>query len=228
MPERIEPPPHRWGLVGPSHVELLLQDEECLEPWSEQWTYLWGRGAAGWFYRPYIEAIQAAAEVCEHVVVIAPHWRHANYFWERVRDELETKPISEIMWDYEIHEDPNRNMVKSIIYNDIAEYILSRHMLDKIEWLLTAYPNISMCFWSIYGLEKRTRHHDRIISYNQLARRFGDRMVSLRDLHAKYDVMTLYRDRDFHPTNVGYERMRNVFERYMGGLTPTHELASGS
>ena len=74
-----------------------------------------------------------------------------------------------------------------------------------------------MCFWSIYGLVKRTRHHHRIVCYEHLVRRFGARMVSLRDLHARYDVMTLYRDRDFHPTPIGYQRMHSVFERYMQG-----------
>lgn len=216
MPSRIRPgTDHDWGLIGPSHVELLFENPLHLAHWSPRWTWIWGVGAAGWCYEPFIRQIQAACEACRHVIAIVPHWRHANYLWEDVRDAMERLPIDQICWDYQIEENPERNMRRDIIANDVAEYILSRHMLDKIDWLLSSYSNLSLCCWSIYGLEKRTRRHERIISYEQLCRRFGHRMVSLRDLHLRYDIMSLYRDLDFHPTAQGYVRMRQVFERYM-------------
>jgi hypothetical protein len=216
VPERIsDTDQHQWGLIGPSHVELLLQDEACLAKWSPQWTWIYGRGAASWFYKPFIDQVEAACKACRHVLMVGGHWRHANYQWERIRDESEAKPVSEISWDYHIHEEPNLNIHRDLIYHDVAEFVLSRHMLDKLDWLLATYSNLSVCFWSIYGLEKRTRKHDRIISYEQLSRRYGHRMVNLRNLHLRYDIMTLYRDNDFHPSVEGYERMRVVFEAFM-------------
>ncbi|TVR45262.1 MAG: hypothetical protein EA402_04825 [Planctomycetota bacterium] len=219
MVERIrQTDQHRWGLIGPSHVELLLQAPDLLADWSPRWTWMWGIGAAGWCYRPFIQAIIDACEACRHVLLVVPHWRHANFLWQEVRDAMERLPTYEVCWDYDIPVDPALNMRRELIANDMAEYILSRNMLDKLDWLLSTYANLSICCWSIYGLEKRTRRHDRIVSYEQLVRRYGERMVSLRNLHLRYDIMSLYADADFHPSPFGYVRMRAVFERYMNEL----------
>lgn len=73
-----------------------------------------------------------------------------------------------------------------------------------------------------YGLEKRTRHHSRIVSYAQLVELFAERLLPLRDLHLRYDIETLYRDRDCHPTPYGFERMGILFERGMAQVAPVH------
>jgi hypothetical protein len=82
-----------------------------------------------------------------------------------------------------------------------------------ITWYITNIENVKFAFWCHYGFNRMIKENPPHITYNELYNSFKNNSIDICKLDDCRDK--LYRDGDWHPSLFGYEKLRDLMERYM-------------
>jgi len=83
-----------------------------------------------------------------------------------------------------------------------------------LDWYVANIVNVKFVFWCHWSSEQITkRTYEPNITYGQLFERYRNYSVDLNRFGKLYDVDRMYLDCNFHPTDYGYESLKEYLEK---------------
>jgi hypothetical protein len=208
-------------IVGCSHITFLKQgDNRPFPNWinSQKWDYnsIVGNNSMPIFHHTFINICDEYSGKYKNIFLFPLRSIAFNTLWEWMKRNLDNKDFSKRM---------DHNLFVSAFNNEENWYVLKKYLKDPLivdiqnefykmwlDWYVANIKNAKFVFWCHFGTEVTRGKFENHLCYSELQERYSNSSVNLFEFKDRYDMSKVFKDGDHHPTDYGYECIREFLE----------------
>lgn len=208
-------------IVGCSHIHFLKNGENRPLPnWvnNPKWDYnsIVGNNSMPIFHHTFIDICGSYSGKYKNIFIFPLRSIAFNTLWEWMKYNLDNRNFNRRM---------DHNLFLSAFNNEENWYVLKKYLKDPlvvdvqnefykmwIEWYISNIKNVKFVFWCHFGTEISRGTFPPHLTYKELQDKYESHSINLYEFKERYDMTKIFKDGDFHPTDYGYDCIREFLE----------------
>lgn len=208
-------------IVGNSHIYFLK--EGTWGNWSQDpewdWNSIIGSTSCPIYHENFINAVQERYTSGKYNTIFAFVLKSVlfNSLVDWMQNGLDQGDCK-LRMNHDVYLKSLDNPKKWYILEELLKHEPTIDIQNKfykmwLDWYVVNFPNVKFVFWCEFSDEYTSkRNWLPHLCYDELYERYKTNCVDLYTFANKYDISKVHRDTGFHPSEYGYESLRNYLK----------------